>query len=153
MWPQGLCPSYCGRKSACCHAHFKLAVAEGFIHPGLIKPGAVLRPGSTFKRKSTEIPPSKIKRHTSAAGTLVTGPQPDIDVKSELSNFEYILHLADESCVPAKWAAAAKKLTNYTASFLSIFDGEAGNLNRAARAFDLRGLPPVDIASAARLNL
>ena len=42
---QGLCPQYGGRKSACCLSHFRLAVKEGFIHPGLIRLGTALVPG------------------------------------------------------------------------------------------------------------
>ena len=38
-----------------------------------------------------------------------------------------------------KWFEADSK-----ASFLSIFDGRHGRLNKAAEAFGLQGIPPVD---------
>ena len=151
---QGLCPQYGGRKSACCLTHFRLAVKEGFIHPGLIRPGTTLVPGSgTFKRTSDLTPPSNVKRHMGKDGTVTTSvPAPAMCADSELSNFESILHLADKSRLPAKWMKAAKE-SNATASFLSVFDGAEPDLNRAGLAFVLSGLPPVDIKSTAPLDL
>ena len=70
----------------------------------------------------------------------------------ELNHFESILNLADKSRLPAKWLKAAEA-SKSTASFLSIFDGDTPNLNTAAKAFGFDGLPPVDIASAAPLDL
>ena len=48
---------------------------------------------------------------------------------------------------------AANESTNATAAFLSVFDGEEPHLNRAALAFGMNGLLPVDIASATPLDL
>ena len=150
---QGLCPSYGGRKAGCCRDHYVKAIMEGFIHPGLITPGTVLVPGSTFKRHSDLTSSSNVKRHVSKDGTVTTSTAaPSMCVDDELNHFEYILNLAEKSRLPAKWMKAAEA-SNSTATFLSIFDGDSPDLNTAAKAFGFDGLPPVDIASAAPLDL
>ena len=126
---------------------------EGCIHPGFIKPGTVLVPGSTFKRDADLTIDSMFKRHVSKDGTVTeTMAAPVIDVDAELNRFESILHLADKKRLPTKWMNAAQA-SNSTACFLSVFDGASPNLNRAAEKFGFEGLPPVDIASAAPLDL
>ena len=150
---QGLCPSYGGRKAGCCRDHYVKAIMEGFIHPGLITPGTVLVPGSAFKRSYVPTSPSKTKRHVSKAGNATTSSaEPHMHVDEELACFTSILNLASKTRLPAKWLKAAEA-SKSTANCLSIFDGEKPHLNTAAKAFGLDGLPPVDIASAAPLDL
>ena len=77
---------------------------------------------------------------------------PSMCVDDELNHFTSILNLADKSRLPAKWLKAAEA-SKSTAAFLSIFDGDTPHLNTAAKAFGFDGLPPVNIASAAPLDL
>ena len=63
-----------------------------------------------------------------------------------VKEMERRLNKASGEQLPSAYLEKAKKWygTDETAKFLSVFDGPNGKLNKAAVAFGLHGLPPVD---------
>ena len=65
-----------------------------------------------------------------------------------ISKYESIVRAAPENQLPTAWMERAMHVERADTSFISLFDGARGAINKSAAAFGLTGLPPVDIACA-----
>ena len=69
-----------------------------------------------------------------------TGKETPIDDLIEA--FNEVMRTARRGQHPAAWLRAAQSAEG--ADYLSLFDGDKGNINKSADLFNLVGLPPVD---------
>jgi len=154
---QGLCPVFHGRRSSCSLAHFREARdKEDFIHPGLLTPGMVhpfVVPGSVPP------PPPAAKANGKRPRDPVAVPSVGHDeaeaeagdIDDLIEAFNEVMRTARPGERPAAWLRAAQSAAG--ADYLSLFDGDKGNINRAASTFGLDGLPPVDLNALYPVNL
>ena len=56
------------------------------------------------------------------------------------------MRAAPANQLPTAWMERTMRVETTNASFVSLFDGARGAINKSAAAFGLSGLPPVDIA-------
>ena len=146
---QGLCPSQCGRKTACSFEHYNLAVEnEGFVHPGFIRPGVKLTSSPAFRRALTRTRDSSLtltgKRPLS---TETPKPKTPMSVAARIEHSDSIVRASTAAQRPTAWMESLKTIDKSSVDFISIFDGRQGTINKTAHAFGFVGLPPVDIAN------
>ena len=151
---QGLCPVFCGRRSACSLDHFRMARdKEGFVHPGLLTPGMIAPFGQSVSPPIPGKPSGKRPLEPAVVPTVVEHGEAEVDgsVDDLVEAFERVVRAAKPGDLPAAWMRAAQSTKG--ADFISLFDGAKGNINRAASAFDLDGMPPVDLNAKHPIDL
>ena len=150
---QGLCPKYCGRRTACSHKHYLEARdEEAFVHPGYVSPGIVF--SRTKKRSHADAPAA----HAEAIAETLSDPtdlpplaRAEHDLDAYVEKCESVVQNARPDQLPEAWLLAARGETN--ADFISIFDGGNAHINVAATALGLVGLPPIDLNGVCPLNM
>jgi hypothetical protein len=114
-----------------------------FVHPGFISLGMILTTTSIHKRvaQSFSNGTSKVARAAGINSTV----QPTTVSKYLISKSKSIMRAAPANQLPTAWMERAMRVKPADASFVSLYDGARGAINESAAAFDLTGLPPVDI--------
>jgi len=146
---QGMCPKFCGRRSACSIAHYLEARdQEAFVHPGFISPGIV------FTSNTTPIP-SVPHIHGEANATKTSYDALVLDAEASLDDVveacEAAMHGARADQLPRAWLDAAAGDSNV--DYVSLFDGGNAAINVNAQSLGLVGLPPVDINGKWPINM
>ena len=173
---QGLCPIYCGRKSACSYRHFRDARdSHGFVHPGFIAPGDtcvvpfISDMDLCYKRVGGKFYPAGLDVESNDATPMPSVPAAKQKRKRKSPSAEALSPVAlpaaaagddeiDRIGIAHKAIVAACKSDLPTAwmriadampqpDFISIIDGASGMLNTLTSKFGLKGMPPVDKAS------
>jgi hypothetical protein len=75
----------------------------------------------------------------------------DDGVDDLIEAFERVVRAAKPGDLPAAWMRAAQSAKG--ADFVSLFDGDKGNINRAASIFGLDGMPPVDLNAKCPIDM
>ena len=122
------------------------------MHPGYVSPGIVFT--RTKKRSHVDAPAAHAEAITEPLSNPVDLPpltEAERDLDAYVETCESVVQNARPGQLPGAWLRAAQGQTN--ADFISIFDGGNANINVAATAIGLVGLPPIDLNGVFPLNM